>query len=120
MGGASIIFHRFSQRDKTFILNSNNRVKKIIGNEANALYLYAFSKEFPVSSFIRRHAENNFKPVVRDKYDNMFYWMDYLSRKRNIKIWYKRNGNKEKRDGCFLADGVSCSSSDRSMTKIYQ
>ena len=117
IGGASIIFHRQAQRDKTFIRGGNNRVKRIIGYDANALYLYAFSKEFPVGSFIRRHAKDEFKPVVRDRYDNMFYWMDYLSHKRNLKIWHKRNGNKEKRDGRFFADGVSCSNN---ITKIYQ
>ena len=104
-GGPSIIFTRKAIANETFIRNGNKPVRKVIGLDANALYLWAFDQEFPVGSFIRRLSKDNFKPIIRDWYNSMFHWMDYISKTENIKILHKRNSGKEKRDGRFLCDG---------------
>jgi len=104
-GGPSIIFTRKAVANETFVRQGQQPVKKVIGLDANALYLWAFDQDFPVGSFIRRYANNNFKPVFRDTYESMYHWMDFISKTENIDIIHKRNSGKEKRDGRFLADG---------------
>jgi hypothetical protein len=105
-GGPSIIFHRYAEANKTKIRDGTTLCKKIVGYDANALYLWAFDQEFPVGSFVRRLSGNNFKPQFRDKFDNMFFWMDFISKSRSVDIMHSRNsGGKEKRDGRYLADG---------------
>jgi len=46
-GGPSIIFNRYAKRNETFIRNGEKVVKKIIGYDANALYLWALGNEMP-------------------------------------------------------------------------
>ena len=48
IGGSSIIFNQYHESGKTFIQNNPNKpCKKIIGYDANALYLWAIGKDFP-------------------------------------------------------------------------
>ena len=105
IGGPSIIFKRYAEAGKTKIRDGTETCKRIIGLDCNALYLYAFSQDFPVGSFIRRRQENKFIPERRDKYDLMFDWMDHVASERGIHISHKRNSSKEKRDSIYLADG---------------
>lgn len=46
-GGPSIIFTRYAKRNETYIRDSNKITKKIIGYDANALYLWALGNEMP-------------------------------------------------------------------------
>ena len=63
IGGASIIFHRYHEKDKTFINgNPEKPCKQILGLDANALYLYCLAQDMPVKNFVRRRAENGFCP----------------------------------------------------------
>ena len=70
-GGASIVFHRYHEKDKTQITrthyNTNKKewyydkagkvVKKIVGYDANALYLYCLGEEMPCGKLCWK--ENN-------------------------------------------------------------
>ena len=47
VGGPSIIFNRYHEAGKTYIRNGNKQCKKIIGYDANALYLWAIAQEMP-------------------------------------------------------------------------
>ena len=47
VGGPSIIFNRYAKRNETFIRNGDKLVKKVIGYDANALYLWALGNEMP-------------------------------------------------------------------------
>ena len=48
VGGPSIIFNRYHEAGKTFIRNDPNKAcQKIIGYDANALYLWAIGQDFP-------------------------------------------------------------------------
>ena len=40
--------------------------QKIVGYDANVLYLWAMGQEMPEGMFVRRCAENQFKPEFRD------------------------------------------------------
>ena len=46
-GGPSIIFNRFAKAGETFIRNGDKLVQKVIGYDANALYLWCLGNEMP-------------------------------------------------------------------------
>ncbi len=47
VGGPAIIFNRYHEANKTRIRNGDKLCKKIIGYDANALYLWAIAQEMP-------------------------------------------------------------------------
>ena len=56
VGGPSIIFNRYHEAYKTKIRNGQKLCKKIIGYDANALYLWAISQEMPTG--LHEHIKN--------------------------------------------------------------
>ncbi|KAK3718952.1 hypothetical protein QZH41_005938 [Actinostola sp. cb2023] len=103
-GGPSIIFHRYHEAGKTKIREVEmsgkgeeaKECKKILGFDANALYLWAIMQEMPTSSYTRTRAETNFKPESSRKMaDEWIAWEEY---ERNIRIRNQLN-NTEKRIG---------------------
>ena len=65
-GGPSIIFHRYHEAGKTKIREAEKGqdaklCEKIVGYDANALYLWAVMQNMPTGSYTRRLAENEFK-----------------------------------------------------------
>lgn len=68
IGGPSIIFTRYHEAGKSFIRgNSQKPCGKIIGFDANALYLHCLGKYMPVGAFVRRKIGDGFKAQRRDK-----------------------------------------------------
>ena len=66
-GGPSIISHRYHEASKTKIREAEKGpaaklCEKIVGCDANALYLWALMQNMPTGSYRRRLAENEFKP----------------------------------------------------------
>ena len=62
VGGASIIYHRNQQPQKSFTHNNPNKpFKSIVGYDANALYLHALSMNLPTQIPLIRREENEFK-----------------------------------------------------------
>ena len=61
VGGPSIIFNRYHEAGKTFIRNDPNKTcQKIIGYDANALYLWATGQDFPAGYPLIRRQEKFF------------------------------------------------------------
>ena len=61
VGGPSIIFNRYHEAGKTFIRNDPNKTcQKIIGYDANALYLWAIGQDFPAGYPLIRRQEKFF------------------------------------------------------------
>lgn len=55
VGGPSIIFTRYHESGKTFLRgNFEKPCKRIVGYDANALYLYCIGQPMPVGYFIIR------------------------------------------------------------------
>ncbi|KAL5019000.1 hypothetical protein ScPMuIL_004722, partial [Solemya velum] len=104
VGGPSIIFKRHHEVGKTLV-RGGKPCRKIVGYDANALYLWAIGEKMPVGAFVRRRAEHGFKPELRDKYMSAYHWMDYLSHTRGVCIQHYLNSGKEKRVGKFPVDG---------------
>ena len=106
IGGPSIIFNRYHNAGETFIRgNVDKKCQTIVGFDANALYLWSIGQNMPSGSFVRRKAENDFKPEKRDKYSLMFDWMDYMAKIKGVKIEHKLNTGKEKKVGPYPVDG---------------
>ena len=109
VGGPSIIFKRYHEKNKSFIRNNVEiPCKKVLGFDANALYLWALDQKMPVGNFIRRKRINGFKPEKNEKYVSMFYWMDWLNFTQKTEIQHFQNQGKEKRIGPYLVDGYDC------------
>ncbi|VDI57816.1 Hypothetical predicted protein [Mytilus galloprovincialis] len=116
IGGPSIIFNRHHEVGQTFIRSDFTRpCQKILGFDANALYLYCIDQEMPTGSFVRRRVEDGFKPQKRDKYTLMYDWMDYLNHTRSLDIKHKLNTGKEKKIGPYPVDGY-----DANTNTVYQ
>ena len=66
-GGPSIVFHRYHEAGKTKIREAEKGqaaklCEKIVGYDANALYLWVLTQNMPTGSYTRRLAESQFKP----------------------------------------------------------
>ncbi len=105
--GPSIIFSRYQEANKTYIRNGDKLCKSIHGYDSNSLYLWAFTQEFPVGAFIRRLHEDNFKPILSDRFTMMFRWLEFYSKQHGVYIEHKMNSKTEFRLEKYLADGYS-------------
>ena len=65
VGGPIIVFHRYHERDVTTIRPTDyeepKTCKKIIGYDANALYLWGIIQQMPTGHLERRKSENQFR-----------------------------------------------------------
>ena len=87
-GGPSIVFHRYHEQDKTKIsrvkyvgnskyekIEGGKMVKKIVGFDANALYLWSLSQYMPTGLLQYKQVENqNIKELLKTTYG--FYEVD--------------------------------------------
>ena len=100
-GGPSIIFHRYHEAGKTKIREAEEGeaaklCEKIVGYDANALYLWAIMQNMPTGSYTRRLAENEFKP--KSSVRMAIEWLEWVAHKEGIHIRHQLN-NTEKRIG---------------------
>ena len=100
-GGPSIIFHRYHEAGKTKIREAEEGqdaklCQKIVGYDANALYLWAIMQNMPTGSYTRRLAEQDFKPKGSIKM--AIEWLEWVAYKERIRIRHQLN-NTEKRIG---------------------
>ena len=104
VGGPSIIFHRYLEAGKTKIREQEIKAQgrepkfcqKVVGYDANALYLWAIMRDMPTDSFTRRRAETKFK--VESSVKMATKWLEWEAHSRNIHIRHEMN-NTEKRIG---------------------
>ena len=100
-GGPSIIFHRYHEAGKTKLREAEKGeaaklCQKIVGYDANALYLWAIMQDMPTGSYTRRLVEDNFKPKSSIKM--AIEWVEWVAHKERIHIRHQLN-NTEKRIG---------------------
>ena len=104
VGGPSIIFNRYHEKDKTNIRNVEMRkkgqepkpCKKIVGYDANALYLWAMMQPMPTGQYTRRLESDEFKKQWSGKM--AIEWLEWEAHQRRIQIRHEYN-NTEKRIG---------------------
>ena len=61
----------------------------------------------PEGMFVRRRAENQFKPEHRDRFMQAFNWLNYLTQYEGTHIIHQRNNGKEVKIGKYPDDGLS-------------
>ena len=104
VGGPSIIFNRYHEKDKTFIRKAEmtkknlepKPCKKVVGYDANALYLWAIMQNMSTGQYSRRLEEDGFKKRFSGKM--AVEWLEWEAYRRQIKIRHGYN-NTEKRVG---------------------
>ncbi|KAI8516762.1 hypothetical protein Bbelb_053430 [Branchiostoma belcheri] len=108
VGGPSIIFHRHHEKGKTYIRADEMKemgrepklCQKVVGFDANALYLWALMQDMPSGHYIRRQAETGFKPEdsapARGRMATE--WLDWVAQERDLAIRHQFNST-EKRVG---------------------
>ena len=109
VGGPSIVFTRKVVVDETFIRNSGNICKSIVGIEASQFYPYSMCQPMPTGLYTRWEYDaesNRFKPQQNKSrnFENMV--KSYFQRQRpDCKIEsFNTTGNQKKID-CFKVDG---------------
>ena len=105
VGGPAIIFHRYHEKDVTKIRRGRETCRKIVGYDANALYLWALMQDMPTGWYTRRREENKFRPQQAQPYGQMaVQWLTWESAKSGCAIRHQANG-REKRIGKLPVDG---------------
>ena len=99
-GGLSLIFCRLAISGKTKIrsheIQNSETVKKVLGLDANSLYLYTIAQNNPTGYFCRYKEEEDFRPDPCSKFGFQSYqWLSYVAykKKRFCKlglIWGKK------------------------------
>ena len=109
IGGPSIVFSRYAEAGVTKIRpykfgKDSVFCKRIIGLDANSLYLHSLEQETSTGRMVWRRCETGFMREFDDKYLLAMRWLDYLQSKYNIKIQHAFNGG-EVRVPPFAVDG---------------
>ena len=105
VGGPAIIFHRYHEKDVTKIRGGSELCRKIVGYDANALYMWAIMQDMPTGWYTRRREENKFRPQQAQPYGQMaVQWLTWEAAKNGCLIRHQVNG-REKRIGKLPVDG---------------
>ena len=104
VGGPSVVFHRYHERDVTRLREGHLRFeetkvcRKVLGYDANALYLFSLMKPMPTGRLILRRSENKFRPERSQKYGyTARQWLEWLMRvDPNLEIQHLFNGAEKK------------------------
>ena len=105
VGGPAIIFHRYHEKGITKIRGGSELCRKIVGYDANALYLWALMQDMPTGWYVRRREENGFRPQQAQPYGQMaIQWLTRESERTGLSIRHQANG-REKRIGKLPVDG---------------
>ena len=115
VGGPSIVFNRYQERDVTKIRpggGGGEICKKVLGYDANALYLSTMAMPQPTGPYRLRERVNGFQKHSKHDKNFIFYsqksikWIQSLERERGIEIRHAENSlHGEKRVGNFYVDG---------------
>ena len=105
VGGPAIIFHRYHEKNVTRIRGGSELCRKVVGYDANALYLWALMQDMPTGWYVRRREENGFRPQQAQPYGQMaVQWLTWEAAKNGCTIRHQVNG-REKRIGKLPVDG---------------
>ena len=74
-GGPSIVFTRSMEVGQT-LKDTHETYSKIFCFDANALYPYCLTRDMQCGAFVRRRESDKYKPVIANKYLDMYIWRD--------------------------------------------
>ena len=106
VGGASIGFTRYHEKDETKIRGGEEFCKKIIGLDCNSMYLKCTAKEMATGWYSLREKKDNFKKQSRYSKESI-QWLEHIAKERKIQIRHEMNSPLgEQRIGDYKVDGV--------------
>ena len=76
VGGASIIFHRYQEAGKTLI-KDKNLCQKVMGFDANALYLSCVGQEMCTGPYTLREKKEDYKKSIKYSQEAI-QWLEYM------------------------------------------
>ena len=108
VGDPSIVLYRYHERNVTTIrpaeYDDPKQCKKIIGFDANALYLWSIMHNMPTGHFVRHKMETEFKRETPRSYECMaIQWLEWEARQSGLYVQHNGN-NKEKKIGKYPVD----------------
>ena len=71
-------------------------------------------------AFVRRLADNEFRPELRDKYMSAYYWMDWPAYVHGVDIQHKLNTGREVKVGKYPVDGFVPASKLGEKATVFQ
>ncbi len=74
----------------------------------------------PVGPFVRRLADNDFRPELRDKYMSAYYWMDWLAQTHGVTIQHQLNTGREVKVGKYPVDGFVPATQPEEKGTVFQ
>ena len=106
VGGPSISFHRYHEKDKSEIrkveMEAAGRIPKpcqlIVGYNANALYLWSIMQEMPTGHYTHRRVETNFRKEHKHTSVEALEWLEWLNFSEGLQLQHEANRG-EKRIG---------------------
>lgn len=102
VGGPSIIFHRYHEKDKTKLREVDYKdeaelCKNVTGFDANALYLWCLMQDMPTGWYVRRRADNEFRPETSHRQSRVAVeWLEWTMVTERIDIRHAFNGKEKK------------------------
>ena len=105
VGGPSIIFNRYQEANVTSI-KGKNLCKKIIGFDANALYLSCLGREMPTGPYTLREKKNHYKKSIKYSKESI-QWLEHKKKEFPDIRHAENHPHGEKRIGNFHVDGFS-------------
>ena len=107
IGGPSIISTRKSEIGKTYLRADNKeKVSSIYGHDCNSMYLHELTSKLPSTMYVRRRAQNDFKPEYKRNYLKMLVWLELVQKETGYFVRSKAsNGHESKFMGYYL-DGL--------------
>ena len=109
VGGPSIIFHRYHEAGITKIKNKHP-CKKVVGLDANMLYLHCVGQNMPTGYYSLREEKNQYERQTNFSKEAIS-WLEYMSEIKGEHIRHALNSpHSEKRIANFSVDGFSSSS----------
>ena len=104
VGGPSLVLHRYQEKGKTLI-KGKQTCERIVGYDANSLYLNCTGKEMPTGWYEYREKTNNFKKSTKYSKQSL-QWLEHIMRTENIHIRHAENSvHGEKRIQNYSVDG---------------
>lgn len=99
VGGPSLVFSRYHEKDVTKIRNGKYVCAGVVGFDANALYLHALMQPQPTGWAIWRKYDDGFRPKCTHRFGRMsLQWLEWERLQSGIHIRHKFNST-EKRIG---------------------
>ena len=88
-GGASVVFCRYHEVDKTYI-KGKNLCKSIVGYDCNSMYLHCTGMKMPTSYYTLREKDSNYE--IQTPYSKeSLQWLEYVAKEMNVKIRHAEN-----------------------------